>query len=156
VLQRTGFYIDGLWAVDPNEAVADFPAWGIPVPVPEPGPVPIPGEGDEMKAILYTVTDPGGVGAWFYVSPELNVRTLATVPEYTDWVDAGALERSAVPADFRDQLLTFKPVGSLTAPAKLVLGPEASADWKARAATGPGGTTEPAPYHGTITLTPGV
>ena len=35
VLQRTGFYIDNIWAVDPNEAIADFPAWGNPQPVPE-------------------------------------------------------------------------------------------------------------------------
>lgn len=27
VLQRTGFWIDQTWAVDPNEAIADFPAW---------------------------------------------------------------------------------------------------------------------------------
>ncbi|MEP7114560.1 MAG: glycoside hydrolase domain-containing protein [Ilumatobacteraceae bacterium] len=28
VLQHKGFYIDDIWAVDPNTAIADFPAWG--------------------------------------------------------------------------------------------------------------------------------
>lgn len=28
VLQRTGYWIDNTWAVDPNEAINDFPAWG--------------------------------------------------------------------------------------------------------------------------------
>lgn len=111
-----------------------------PTPIPEPPvpPTPSPGE-DDMKAILYTVNEPDVGGAWFYVSPDLNVRTLATVPEYNDWKDAGALERTATPDDFRAQLLTFKPVGSLTDPARNVLGPAASADWKARATPSSGG-----------------
>jgi hypothetical protein len=37
VLQRTGYHIDNSWAVDPNEAIADFPAWGkVPPPIGEP------------------------------------------------------------------------------------------------------------------------
>jgi len=156
VLQRTGFHIDGLWAVDPNEVIADFPAWGIPVPVPEPGPVPIPVE-EDMKAILYTVTDPAAGGAWFYVSPERNVATLDAVEEVDDWIAAGVVERVATAVNFRRQLATFQPMGALTDVAENVLGAEASADWKARAASVPGGSPwQPSPYHGTIPLTPGV
>jgi glycoside hydrolase-like protein len=68
VLQRKGFYIDNLWAVDPNEAVRDFPAWGLPVkpdPIeelprpPQPPPVPPPppiGE-DDMRIAVYVLSD---------------------------------------------------------------------------------------------------
>lgn len=41
VLQRTGFYIDNTWAVDPNDAIADFPAWGT-------TPNPLPPQEDDM------------------------------------------------------------------------------------------------------------
>jgi hypothetical protein len=37
VLQRKGFWIDDRWAVDPNDAIADFPAWGTETPEPVPG-----------------------------------------------------------------------------------------------------------------------
>ena len=33
VLQRKGFYIDNVWAVDPNEAIADFPTPVTPPPI---------------------------------------------------------------------------------------------------------------------------
>lgn len=57
VLQHTGFYIDNTWAVDPNEAIADFPAWGLELPPPTPTP---PGD-DDMEVITndepHTFTD---------------------------------------------------------------------------------------------------
>lgn len=59
VLQRKGFWIDNVWAVDPNDAIADFPAWGkqnAPIP---PTPTPPPG-GDDMASTYFSVdTLPG-------------------------------------------------------------------------------------------------
>jgi hypothetical protein len=155
VLQRTGFHIDGLWAVDPNEAISDFPAWGTVVTIPPEPPDPVE---DDMKAILYTVTDPAVGGAWFYVSPERNVATLEAVAEKDTWVAAGALERDATADVFRLQLRTFQPVGYLNDVAKNVLGAEASADWAARATSAPGSPGEPSSYVVTMTgtATPGV
>jgi hypothetical protein len=157
VLQRTGFRIDGQWAVDPNEAIKDFPAWGTTAPVPIPPEPPDPVE-EDMKAILYTVTDPAVGGAWFYVSPERVVAAPDSADEVTLWVAAGALERD-VPADeFRLQLATFQPLGKLHAQAQHVLGVEASADWAARATSAPGSPGQPSPYVVTLTgtATPGV
>lgn len=52
VLQHQGYYIDNTWAVDPNEAIADFPAWGLGSPTP-------PG-GDDMASTYFSVeTLPG-------------------------------------------------------------------------------------------------
>lgn len=48
-LQDTGFYIDNTWAIDPNTAIADFPAWGLDV-----GP---PTQGDDDMAIVLTNSD---------------------------------------------------------------------------------------------------
>lgn len=59
VLQRKGFYIDDKWAVDPNVAVREFPAWGkSTLPHPEtPPPAPIPPvllEEDDMHFITHS------------------------------------------------------------------------------------------------------
>lgn len=47
VLQHQGYYIDNVWAVDPNEAITDFPAWGADQPIP-------PG-GDDMADTYFSV-----------------------------------------------------------------------------------------------------
>lgn len=133
----------------------DTPA-PIPVPLPGPIPVPVPPEEDEMKAILYTVADPAGNTVWFYVSPERTVATLESITEPADLVAAGALERDVDVDVFRLQLRTFQPLGFLNAVAENLLGPEASADWKARAtpgATTPGGVV-PFPLKLTGTIAP--
>jgi hypothetical protein len=62
VLQRTGFYIDNVWAVDPNDAIADFPAWGHTTPAPTP-PTPIPGD-DDMATVTFAVTGLPGIYMW--------------------------------------------------------------------------------------------
>lgn len=60
VLQDKGYYIDNTWAVDPNVAIADFPAWGHPDPTPTPQ-----GDDDmkiainkEARSMPYGVADP--------------------------------------------------------------------------------------------------
>jgi len=61
VLQSGGYYIDDVWAVDPNDVINDFPLWGsktaIPVPLP-PWPVPVPTPiGDESMLIRLLIID---------------------------------------------------------------------------------------------------
>jgi hypothetical protein len=64
VLQRTGFHIDGLWAVDPNDVIADFPAWGtVTEPPPEP-PTDI-AETEETVRIKVQNTPGGAPDVWF-------------------------------------------------------------------------------------------
>lgn len=42
VLQSKGYYIDDVWAVDPNEVINDFPLWGAKNRAPNPTPWPVP------------------------------------------------------------------------------------------------------------------
>jgi hypothetical protein len=72
VLQHTGFYIDNTWAVDPNEAIADFPAWGLAVDPPVPPPTP-PSE-DTMN---------------YYVVTGANARFIGFPPQVT-WTGPGS------------------------------------------------------------------
>lgn len=55
VLQHTGYYIDGTWAVDPDECIRPFPAWGL-------GSDPQPVVEDDMDVVTnaeqLTPTDP--------------------------------------------------------------------------------------------------
>ncbi len=66
VLQHTGFYIDNVWAVDPNEAIADFPAWGLTVDPPTPHP---PSE-DDMQVATFEVEGLPGIYMWAPGMPE--------------------------------------------------------------------------------------
>jgi hypothetical protein len=58
VLQRTGFHIDDKWAVDPNDAIADFPAWGTAT---EPPP---PDEEDDVLEYVLIPTHPDAEPWW--------------------------------------------------------------------------------------------
>lgn len=74
VLQGPGFYIDGVWAVDPNEAIADFPAWGLTAdpPIPPPG-------GDDMATVTFEVTGLPGIYMW---TPGSDPVPFTDVPNY--------------------------------------------------------------------------
>lgn len=84
VLQRTGFHIDNLWAVDPNEAIADFSAWGattepddhpddqVPPPI-----VVTPGSTDEEIDSMRIKTP----GQWFE-KVGVDLRAVANGAEY--------------------------------------------------------------------------
>ena len=76
VLQHTGFYIDNTWAVDPNEAIADFPAWGLAVDPPTP---PTPPSEDAMN---------------YYVVTGANARFIGFPPQVT-WTGPGSAKIDA-------------------------------------------------------------
>lgn len=136
--------LDRLCLLEPNpEPVPE------PTPIPEPEPIPVE---EDMRAILYTVKAPDGATGWFYVSPEGIVRTLEAVAEEKHWLEAGALAKDAPVDEFRLQLRTFQPLGTLNDPTEALLGPAAVADWKARA-SGSGGGSVPVPSHGTWATT---
>lgn len=63
VLQRKGFYIDNTWAVDPNEAIADFPAWSTTSADTAPPP-PLPIGDDDMATAFIAVTGLPGQYLW--------------------------------------------------------------------------------------------
>jgi hypothetical protein len=73
VLQRQGFYIDNRWAVDPNDAIADFPAWGLDVPTPSPQPPTVDDEEDAVR-----IKTPG---QWFEKCG-VDLRAIANGAEY--------------------------------------------------------------------------
>lgn len=100
-LQYKSFFLDGIWAIDPNVATQDFPAWGLSQPVPP--------QGEDMATVVTNSQDhvfdgvtypPGavkwalldtqeivhlGVGHLAYGSPAgmaLDNDQLATLPYY--------------------------------------------------------------------------
>jgi len=77
VLQRTGFHIDGLWAVDPNDAIADFPAWGVAVEPPSPPTTPPAEPVDEEDPTMRIKA----AGQWFE-KVGVDLRAIANGAEY--------------------------------------------------------------------------
>ena len=91
VLQYTGFYIDQIWAVDPNVAINDFPAWGL---TPDP-PIP-PGGDDDMLRLLAPIDSP----ARFYATCTPEGAALRC-----EWTGDGTLPK----VDARLDLLSQRP-----------------------------------------------
>lgn len=97
VLQHKGFYIDNVWAVDPDVAIVDFPAWSTSDPLPPPLP-PQPSVEDDMNPNRFVKDDRengwqiweigvDGDGQWSQTTTQrgvdwtlYNAPTLDTVP----------------------------------------------------------------------------
>jgi hypothetical protein len=86
VLQHTGFYVDNTWAVDPNEAIADFPAWSLEQPTPPP----IPGD-DDMATVTFEVTGLPGIYMWTPGSDPIPFTDVPTLQVMSAGLDAKAL-----------------------------------------------------------------
>lgn len=58
VLQRSSYLLDGVWSIDPNDVIADFPAWGA---ASQPTP---PVSEDDMATVFFAVEGMPGQYMW--------------------------------------------------------------------------------------------
>jgi hypothetical protein len=128
VLQQRGFWLDNQWAVDPNDAIADFPAWGTPTQPPQ---------GDDMtRSKIFTIfNDKRTSYCWIKVDENDRVRQVANGDEYQDLVNEwGAIEKKndeeVSVGIFRQMIKTYEPVGSLNANSIDVLGNDVAIWWE--------------------------
>jgi hypothetical protein len=140
VLQRKGFWIDDRWAVDPNEAIADFPAWGLEVPTPTPQPPTVDDEEDAVK-----IKTPG---QWFEKCG-VDLRAIANGVEY------GGLSGNEVILTVVEMQQLLDTCRYTYGDATTQMGPAFVTAWNAHRQPAPsgGGGGEPADYVGTIQLT---
>jgi hypothetical protein len=143
VLQRAGFHIDNVWAVDPNDAIADFPAWGLEPLPPLPPQQPIDEEEDAVK-----IKTPG---QWFEKCG-VDLRAIANGAEYSG---LSGLEVNLSIVEMEQLLATCRYTYGV---AKAEMGASFVTLWNSKKEPAPGsggGSVTFPPYHGTITLTPG-
>lgn len=107
VLQHKGFYIDNVWAVDPNVAIADFPAWSTAESIPPVStPAPVSKESDVFEGFVKDDSPAGkfwarGVdehGQWACYIEELGVAWELYRVNLTTVVESQLLSRHRVPA----------------------------------------------------------
>jgi hypothetical protein len=141
VLQRAGFHIDDLWAVDPNDAIADFPAWGTEPPPPPPPPVHVDEEAEDIMKIK-------AAGQWFEKCG-VDLRAIANGAEYAG---LGGNEVVLTNAEMSQLLATCRHTYG---EAKSEMGASFVAAWNAKKEPAPssGGGGAPTDYVGTISLT---
>jgi len=140
VLQRTGFHIDGVWAVDPNEAIADFPAWGT-----APPPVPLPPTDEEVSMKIKTS------GQWFELVG-VDVRAIGNGNAYA------GLSGNEVSLTIAEMVEVLETCRHTYGPVKVEMGPEFVQAWEThrpQPGSKNGRSVVFPPYIGTITLTPG-
>jgi hypothetical protein len=92
VLQSKGYYIDNIWAVDPNDVINDFPLWASKTasPPPPPPPPPPPQGDDTVDIRLLTLTDSD---AQFLAETTADGRALNC-----RWADGSAKTQAVVAA----------------------------------------------------------
>lgn len=93
-LQYKSFMLEGTWLVDPNIAIADFPAWGQSVPAPPPPPPPT-GVDDDMP--YCKDADTGKFWAIFFDAYAQRVACpLDEMPD-SDWEEFAAVQEDLGP-----------------------------------------------------------